>query len=206
MHNKGFQVLVLSLGVGFSAAAATVVEYNPAITPVSNAQAPGQSLTTPVGGPWGNIQFSWFNTSDGSRLAEGSLFLLSSAYTGTPSGLSPSTTGFIATGTVPGGGVGSYYSFDSSVILQPNTQYFFYSNNRPGGSGATGFNGSGTYSGGIRYGSGNGTDAFAARSGDYFFLLEGTQVPEATTTVSLGLALAGLVGFRWFRQRQGQAD
>jgi hypothetical protein len=180
--------------------AAVVVEHGPAASPAGHAQAPGQSVTTPAGGPWSSIQFSWIRSSDGSRLAEGSLFLLSSAYAGVPANLSSSTTGFLGVGTVSGGGVGTSYTFDPSVTLQPNTQYFFFSNNRPGGVGAVDIDGGGTYTGGSRYGSANGTGGFTVRPGTVSFVLEGVAaVPEPTETaaVSLGLALVGMAARRW---------
>lgn len=202
MHFHKLCVLPLSLLTGLTVSAAVIDQYGPGADLSGNGQAPGQAVTTPAGGPWADIQFSWFSTSTGGRLAEGSLYLLSSAYAGTPANLGPSTTGLIAIGTVSGGGVGTAYTFDSSVVLQPNTLYFFYSGNRPGGSGAVDFETPATYTGGSRYGSPGGTANFFAFSGAYSFVLEGTQVPEATTTVSLGVALAGLVGFRWFFQHQ----
>lgn len=183
-----------------SVSAAVVVEYGPAADLFSHGQAVGQGVTTPAGGPWTDIQFSWIRSSDASRLAEGSLFLLSSAYSGTPANLSVSTTGFIATGTVSGGGVGTSYTFDPAVTLQPNTQYFFYSSNHPGGVGAVDIDISGTYTGGSRYGSANGTGSFTVRPGTVSFVLEGVSpVPEPaeTAAISLGLALVGLAGRRW---------
>lgn len=191
-----------------STSAAVVVEYGPAPSPAGHAQAPGQSITTPAGGPWSNIQFSWIRSSDGSRLAEGSLFLLSSAYSGTPASLSSSTTGFLGVATVSGGGVGTSYTFDPSVTLQPNTQYFFYSNNRPGGVGAVDIDGGGTYTGGSRYGSANGTGGFVTRPGDVSFVLEGVSpVPEPreTATVALGLA-AVILGVRGWRGRSAAGE
>lgn len=206
LPNVHSAVLTL-LSIASSSTAAVVVEYGPAASPAGHAQAPGQGVTTPVGGPWTDIQFSWIRSSDGSRLAEGSLFLLSSAYSGTPANLSASTAGFIAVGTVAGGGVGTSYTFDPSVTLQPNTQYFFYSNNRPGGVGAVDIDGSGAYPGGSRYGSANGTGAFSARPGTVSFVLEGvTAVPEPaeTATISLGLALAGFAVLHGRKPRTGE--
>jgi len=49
-----------------------------------------------------------------------------------------------------------------------------------------------------------GVGNFNAVGGTASFILEGTQVPETTTTVSLGVALAGLVGLRWVVQRRGK--
>lgn len=199
-----FPFITLLASTASTASAAVVAEYGPAAQLFSHGQGVGQGVTTPAGGPWTHIQFSWLNSADGSRLAEGSLFLLSSAYTGTPAALSASTTGFIAVGTVSGGGVGSSYTFDPSVTLQPNTQYFFYSNNRPGGAGAVDIDTSGTYAGGSRYGSNAGTGSFSVRPGTVSFVLEGVSAvpePEETAAAALGLALAGVAGRRWLARR-----
>jgi hypothetical protein len=100
---------------------------------ISSGGAPfvwGQSVTTPTtGGPWSNITFNFYNSADNSPYAAGSLFLLNVAYTGKPSALSSSTTGYIATATASGG----IWTFDSSVMLQPNFQYFFYMNSLASG-------------------------------------------------------------------------
>ena len=56
---------------------------------------PGQSITTPTGGPWDNLTFNWFDSPGanivGIPIAGGTLFLLSSEYLGTPAALSSST-------------------------------------------------------------------------------------------------------------------
>ncbi len=195
---------VLSLLTGVSVSADVIASYGLGTEPRSNGQVPGQAVTTPSGGPWANIEFSWLRNDNGNPFAEGSLYLLSISYAGLPANLGPSTPGLIGIGTVSGGGVGTSYTFDPSVLLQSNTQYFLYSNIRPGGPSTYNFDNSGTYAGGSRYGSLNGTVNFRAFGGTASFILEGTQVPETTTTVSLGVALAVLVGARWVVQRRGK--
>src|SRR4030088_860863 len=83
---------------------------------------PGQSVTTPVGGPFDNIFFNWYN-STGAPTAAGSLFALTQSYTGTPAALSAATPGFLASTSTINSGV---YVFTPGVTLQGNTQYFFY--------------------------------------------------------------------------------
>ena len=195
---------VLSLLTGVSVSADVIASYGLGTEPRSNGQVPGQAVTTPSGGPWANIEFSWLRNDNGNPFAEGSLYLLSISYAGLPANLGPSTPGLIGIGTVSGGGVGTSYTFDPSVLLQSNTQYFLYSNIRPGGPNTYNFDDSGTYAGGSRYGSPAGLGNFTAVGGTASFILEGTQVPETTTTVSLGVALAGLVGARWVVQRRGK--
>ena len=55
----------------------------------------GQSVTTPTGGPWGNISCNFINGIDGSAYARGGLYVLTQSYAGTPAGLSTSTTGYL---------------------------------------------------------------------------------------------------------------
>ena len=54
----------------------------------------------------------------------GNLYLLTEEYVGAPSGLSGATPGHLATST---GIVGGFWSFDTSVFLNPGTMYWFYS-------------------------------------------------------------------------------
>lgn len=84
----------------------------------------GQSFTTPSGSSFDSIEFNFFSdVPPTTPVANGTLYLLSSAYSGTPSALSSSTTGYIASSTGVSGGM---YVFDVSVTLQPDTQYFVY--------------------------------------------------------------------------------
>ncbi len=66
-------VRILPLLAGYSVSADVIAEYGPGVDLVGNGQAHGQAVTTPAGSSWADLRFSWFSTSDGSRLAEGSL-------------------------------------------------------------------------------------------------------------------------------------
>lgn len=98
---------------------------------------PGQSLTTPQGNlPWNNLAFNWFALPETcvagaiapdactlQSVAFGSLFLLEQEYLGTPNALGDGVPGFVAqTSQIANG----RYVFDPQVVLQPNRQYFFY--------------------------------------------------------------------------------
>ena len=98
----------------------------PEIPATSNSGYFGQSFTTITASPVTNIAFSFEAApySTASPYALGTAYLLSSPYTGLPSGLSSQTPGFLGVATASGG----VYSFGSSVTLQPHTQYFLYEN------------------------------------------------------------------------------
>ena len=85
----------------------------------------GQSFTTVTLSPVSNIAVNLFSDVPSTTpYALGTGFLLSMAYTGTPSSLSSATPGFVDQATASGG----FYTFNSSLTLLPNTQYFFYEN------------------------------------------------------------------------------
>ena len=109
----------------------------------SGSFVPGQSLTTPSGGPWSNITFNFIGTA-GLPTAAGSLYLLTQEFLGTANELSTSLPGFVATSQSAGG----LYTFDPSLTLAASTQYFVYANTsfRLTGSGF------GSYPGGDIYG------------------------------------------------------
>lgn len=115
---------ILALMTGVSVSADVIASYGLGTTPTSNGQAPGQAVTTPSGGPWANIEFSWLRNDNGNPFAEGSIYLLSISYAGTPAALGLSTPGLIGIGTVSGGGVGSSYTFDPSVTSSPTHSTF----------------------------------------------------------------------------------
>ena len=117
--------LLLVTGVAGGTASATTITQNTAGLS-SNTFFPGNSLTTPAGGAWDDITFNWFSDNPGSTpTAFGTLFILTQEYLGTPSNLSTSTPGFLAQSQSIAGGM---YIFNPSVVLQPNTRYFFYAN------------------------------------------------------------------------------
>jgi hypothetical protein len=133
---KSIVVSVLLLGLTATASAASVITQNTSgsqATVLSGFYA-AQSVTTPTGGPWNTIGFSFeqcatpsgtscLSTTTNSPFALGGLYLLSQIYDGLPSALSSATPGFIGfTSTITGG----VWTFASSLTLNPSTQYFFY--------------------------------------------------------------------------------
>jgi hypothetical protein len=103
----------------------------------------GRAVTTPAGGPWNNLQFNywWIFQSEYTRLnpfAAGELFLLSQPYTGSPLNLSLATPNVIASTSLVvnivndlssvgvDASLKNAWQFDASVVLQPNTTYYFF--------------------------------------------------------------------------------
>jgi len=147
---------------------------------------PGQSLTTPSGGPWSNITFNFIGT-DGLPTAAGSLYLLTQEFLGTANELSTSLPGFVATSQSAGG----LYTFDPSLTLAASTQYFVYANTSLRLTGSA----FGNYLGGDLYGAIIvGSNLSRMTKADASFLLAGTPVsahtPESGSVVLMGLGLA----------------
>jgi hypothetical protein len=122
--------------------------------------------------------------------ALGTVFLLSMEYTGTPSSLSSATLGFLGQATASGG----FYTFNSSLTLLPNHQYFFYENALIPTLTLTGGN---IIAGANQYASVSATNGnfFTVGSRSLNFRVTGSPagVPDSGTTVSLlGFASARL--------------
>jgi hypothetical protein len=163
----------------------------------SGTAALGQSLTTPIGGPWNNLTFNWFdtggapNTGVPTPIANGTLFLLNQQYLGTPGALSAATPGYISQSQSIAGGM---YLFSSSLIVQPNTTYFFYTNQTvPNNSG------DGDVIAGSAYGDiGSGGTYVSFNGIDARFRLQGSVIPEPSGIL---LAVSGLAAGLWGRRR-----
>ncbi|HYL76386.1 MAG TPA: PEP-CTERM sorting domain-containing protein [Bryobacteraceae bacterium] len=138
----------------------------------------GQPFTTPSGGPWVNIKFNFYQDSGTVAAAKGTAYIFTSAYTGTPSGLSGSS--FLAAGPAI---FGVSYNFAPSFMLQPNTQYFLYEDAALLlGVGSTGNRSNG----------GSPSLPFSPLCcGATNFLVAGDPVPESSTGLLVGVALAG---------------
>jgi len=117
-----FLLVVFAAGA-LLARAGTIVQYTAGTTPGSGL-AWGESLMTPVGGPWNNITFNFYSDAPAvTPAAAGNAFLLTQEYLGTPAALSSSTPGFLAESVSNAGGV---YTFNSGVVINPGTEYWIY--------------------------------------------------------------------------------
>jgi hypothetical protein len=154
----------------------------------------GQSFTTPNGPSETNITFNFFsNIPPTTPYALGAGFLLGTPYTGLPSGLNPTTPGFLGETNASGG----HYSFGSSVVLAGGTQYFFYETALLPQNAITG--GGASYSGGNDYISINSGPFRSSPPFSANFEVTGTAVPEPSALV-LGV-LGSLGGLGWFWRR-----
>lgn len=149
----------------------------------------GQSVTTSAGGPWTDITFSWINgAASADPRADGTLYLLSMEYLGDPAALSGATPGFIASAS----DTGTEYTFAAGVTLQPNTQYWFYTD---GNVSSYRVNFADAYAGGNLYQRTlSSFPNYASNTArDAKFVLNGTvSVPEPASVVLLGLAVVAL--------------
>jgi hypothetical protein len=76
-----FVLAAVLLLVPVASEASIITQYTDA--PSYDEFYPGQSFTTPAGGPWGNIDFAWLRDTGVSSGAYGNLYLFASEYTGT---------------------------------------------------------------------------------------------------------------------------
>ena len=130
----------------------------------------GQSFTTGSGSFQSNITFNFFsNVPATTPYAVGTGFLLGMQYLGSPSGLTSSAPGFLGEANASGG----FYTFDPSLILLPNTQYFFYENAAVPINSESGGN---IYAGGQNYFTSSASGNFVAFSDSNNFRVTGTPI------------------------------
>lgn len=182
--------------------AGTIVDFTTATNSASGL-AFGQEVSTGSGGPWDDITFSFLSEPSGTPVASGSIFLLSQQYFGTPQNLSSSTSGYLAESTGVANGA---WDFASSITLQANTNYWFYTNgsvvgsfnfNVPGNAGEH-------YYDSVTIG---GNFMLEAPSSTADFRLTGDPVgvsstPEPSSFVLFGIAVTGLGVARWRNRKQ----
>jgi hypothetical protein len=133
MSSRWIGLLSAAFAISAGLHASVISEYNTGgLGSTGSGLKLGQSLTTPIGGPWNNIRFNFVNCgfnptipgacgSTDTPFAFGTLFLLTQEFTGLiPDSLTP---GFVASTSMI---VGGTWRFDTSVLLFPQTKYWFY--------------------------------------------------------------------------------
>ena len=170
---------------GQSASATTLAQATGGTTQNLQTGFFGQSFTVTGGGSYDDITLNFFSSSL-SPYAIGTGYLFSSAYAGTPAGLSSASTGLLGSATASAGA----YDFNSSLALLAGKQYFFYEDTSiPVGA----ILGNAAYSGGAFYGSPSSSSSylFAPTSAD--FLVTGdAAAPEPSTFALLGTGILAL--------------
>lgn len=153
----------------------------------NNAGYFGQSFTVGGSGTFDDITFNYY-TGSLAPYAIGTGYLFSTAYTGTPTGLSSSDPGYLGSVAASGG----TYSFASSLDLSAGTEYYFYADtNIPTGS----ISGGNTITGGANYYTTSATSDFVLEGDSANFLVTGAAAtPEPSTFALLGTGLFGLAG------------
>jgi len=181
------------LAVWTSTSSASVITSNTGGSSLGAFTFYGQSFTTPSGPSYNNISFNFFGFNffvpPPPPTAAGMLYLFTSAYTGTPLGLSGAAA--IAHSTSISSGM---YFFDPSVTLLPSTQYFVYADTAFNVMGGNTVVGQTSYFTGSSSSSANFIVDFSGHSVD--FQVSGSAVPEPASFALVVPVIAVLILFR----------
>ena len=189
-------------------ALAEIIVEQQAFDTTSN-KIPGQSLTTPAGGPWTNLTFNWFDEG-GNPVADGDLFMLDREYLGPPDLLTIETPGVIAmlvpnklgfeyvVNPTPSSGGNPPEDFEP---VRGNAPVFIYSKYRP--SAPLRMSGDDVYVGGHAYEEPPG-EFVPLPGSDWAFRLQGEVIPEPSSLALAVWALLGLSGltYRAYHRRR----
>lgn len=193
--STGASLALITAFVSSHAFAGVIVENTAGTISTLEAAFVGESFIMPAsGGPWDDITFNFFsNVPATTPFATGTAFLLDQVYSGTPSGLSSATPGFVGASTGISGGM---YDFSTTLTLDPGVTYFVYENVEIPIGGITGGN---TISGGQAFGATGGASSDFVTQGGLAsnFAVSGTAVPEPS---ALLVFVSGLLGFGFLRR------
>lgn len=198
-----WSLAVIAVGFGATpspAAAEVILEFNAGGTGGGGFYDPGLKIVTPTGGSgWDHITFNWYHSSTGASRAEGTVFLLTEEYTGTPQDLSSSTSGYVAEAAASGG----VYTFADSVTLSPDTTYYFYAE-MFGSFTATNIasSNSGDVAAHQSYRAANGNGSFSTTTSDVHFSLNGDAVAAVPEPSYMVMLLSGAAVLHWRRRRR----
>jgi hypothetical protein len=191
---KSWLLLASMLMVSASSGSASIIFSNTAGTLTAGAASIGDSFTTPSGTSYDDITFNYFsNVPATTPLAAGILYLFTSAYSGTPAGLSGA--GAVAHSTSISSGM---YLFDPSVTLLPNTQYFVYEDTAIIPTGGDSVIGDHAFFAGAT------SEAFVQNGGNITdnFQLSGTAIAAVPEPTSFALVIPFLAGLLLVGRRQ----
>lgn len=178
--------LVTILGFGASGANAAIIASNLAGSVGLTQFYVGQSFTTSSGNGWKDISLNFYYPAGNTPVSFGTGYIFSAAYAGSPAGLGSTHALGVANSAA------GHWTFAPSIILQPLTKYYFYSDTPANILLKLSFNSA--YSGGEMFSSGSSTATFVGGNQfDLNFTVTGTPVPEPTawTLLITGFALAG---------------
>jgi hypothetical protein len=155
----------------------------------------GQTFTTPSGGPWDDITFTFYsNYPPTVPTAAEDLYLFSEVSTGLVVGLE-SAPGLIGHALEPTDGV---WAFAPNVTLQANTEYWVYDEDSLGVSAGSLVTGEETFD---SFGG-----PFAASGETANFSVDGTAVPEPSNIFFALTGLLAIAGFIRYRRPPPSAD
>jgi hypothetical protein len=198
IKNNLFIIMLAAVSIEASANIITTNPLEVADSEWVSLSASGQSAYTGDSyDSWNNLEFNYFNW-DHTSIAYGDLYLLDKEYLGNVDTLGVLTDGFIGMGVSDG----VSWKFDSSIIIDSMSTYWFYATDVRNGLLLSGYEHD-RYSGGSLYYAPNNSSFIKYDTWDQAFVLSGnvidlpTPVPEPSTLAIFALGMMGLVSRRF---------
>ena len=121
------KMTILGIIAAWQLSAGTISGDNTGTAAADVAAYWGVNFVTPAGGPWNNLTFNFFSETAAANVpyAAGTLYLLSSNYTGLPTGLSAVTAPQLIASTSNINAAGEWV-FAPSQTVSAGTQYYVF--------------------------------------------------------------------------------